>query len=184
MSHHSSDQSRTLFPSLFCTCEEVFVGVFRGARLTKLYRSWEDNPDIGFVTMMMVNLCYDCHLLDAFFLQAFVSVLMMSVVKFVHKNHFELLKGSGMAFCAGGDIVAVYNMMNQDASKAGPERTQQATEKSLVYLLGTYLKPHVAILNGITMGGGAGVSIPSTFRITTGGTECNKDMKPVEMKHL
>ncbi|KAI9181733.1 hypothetical protein LWI28_018013 [Acer negundo] len=37
----TSWQSRTLFPSLFCT----------GGRLKKLYRSWEDDPDIGFVTM-------------------------------------------------------------------------------------------------------------------------------------
>nr|POE52228.1 3-hydroxyisobutyryl-coa hydrolase-like protein 2, mitochondrial [Quercus suber] len=29
----------------------------------------------------------------------------------------------------------------------------------------TYLKPHVALLNGITMGGGAGVSIPGMFRV-------------------
>lgn len=33
----------------------------------------------------------------------------------------------------------------------------------------------VAILNGITMGGGAGVSIPGTFRIATDKTVCNKD---------
>ncbi|KAG1362201.1 hypothetical protein COCNU_10G004200 [Cocos nucifera] len=36
-----------------------------------------------------------------------------------------------------------------------------------IYILGTYLKPHVAILDGITMGGGAGVSVPGTFRIAT-----------------
>ncbi|KAJ4827639.1 hypothetical protein Tsubulata_008258 [Turnera subulata] len=36
-----------------------------------------------------------------------------------------------------------------------------------VYLVGTLLKPHVAILNGITMGGGTGVSIPGTLRIAT-----------------
>ncbi|KAK4849483.1 hypothetical protein QYF36_025316 [Acer negundo] len=37
----TSWQSRTLFPSLFCT----------GGRLKKLYRSWGDDPDIGFVIM-------------------------------------------------------------------------------------------------------------------------------------
>ncbi|KZV43495.1 3-hydroxyisobutyryl-CoA hydrolase-like protein 1, mitochondrial-like [Dorcoceras hygrometricum] len=36
-----------------------------------------------------------------------------------------------------------------------------------IYFLGTYLKPNVAILNGITMGGGAGISIPGTFRLAT-----------------
>jgi enoyl-CoA hydratase/carnithine racemase len=32
----------------------------------------------------------------------------------------------------------------------------------------------VALLNGITMGGGAGVSIPGTFRIATDKTVCRK----------
>lgn len=41
---------------------------------------------------------------------------------------------------------------------------------SFIYLLGTYLKPHVAILDGITMGGGAGISIPGTFRVATNKT--------------
>ncbi|KAG2381190.1 3-hydroxyisobutyryl-CoA hydrolase-like protein [Vigna angularis] len=41
------------------------------------------------------------------------------------------------------------------------------TAYSFMYLIGTYLKPHVALLNGITMGGGAGVSIPGTFRVAT-----------------
>ncbi|KAK9279077.1 hypothetical protein L1049_012752 [Liquidambar formosana] len=36
-----------------------------------------------------------------------------------------------------------------------------------IYLLGTYLKPHVAILDGITMGGGAGISLPGMFRLVT-----------------
>uniref|UniRef100_A0A7N2LEC4 3-hydroxyisobutyryl-CoA hydrolase n=1 Tax=Quercus lobata TaxID=97700 RepID=A0A7N2LEC4_QUELO len=39
-----------------------------------------------------------------------------------------------------------------------------------IYILGTYLKPHVALLNGITMGGGAGVSIPGMFRVATNKT--------------
>ncbi|KAK4848016.1 hypothetical protein QYF36_008187 [Acer negundo] len=104
------------------------INTSMGARLNKLYRSWEDDPDIGFVTM----------------------------------------KGSGRAFCAGGDIVAVYNMMNQGKLEGCKEFFR--TVYSFIYFLGTYLKPHVAILNGITMGGGAGVSIPSTFRIATGRT--------------
>lgn len=32
----------------------------------------------------------------------------------------------------------------------------------------------VALLNGITMGGGAGVSIPGTFRVATDKTVCSK----------
>ncbi|KAF2315407.1 hypothetical protein GH714_039132 [Hevea brasiliensis] len=99
-----------------------------GARLLKLYRSWEDNPDIGFVVM----------------------------------------KGSGRAFCAGGDIVSLYHLINQGKLEDCKEFFR--TVYSFIYELGTYLKPHVAILDGITMGGGAGVSIPGTFRVATNKT--------------
>ncbi|KDP28818.1 hypothetical protein JCGZ_14589 [Jatropha curcas] len=96
-----------------------------GARLLKLYTSWEDNPDIGFVAM----------------------------------------KGSGRAFCAGGDIVALYHLINQGRLEDCKEFFR--TLYTFIYILGTYLKPHVAILDGITMGGGGGVSIPGTFRVAT-----------------
>ncbi|KAF2313102.1 hypothetical protein GH714_009328 [Hevea brasiliensis] len=41
---------------------------------------------------------------------------------------------------------------------------------SFMYVLGTYSKPHVAILDGITMGGGAGISIHGAYRIATNKT--------------
>ncbi|ONK55692.1 uncharacterized protein A4U43_C10F30 [Asparagus officinalis] len=94
-------------------------------RLKKLYESWEDNSDIGFVMM----------------------------------------KGSGRAFCAGGDVVGLYHLINQGKLKECKDFFKEVY--SFIYILGTYLKPHVAILDGITMGGGAGVSIPGTFRIAT-----------------
>ncbi|KAL3028231.1 hypothetical protein AAZX31_03G102200 [Glycine max] len=95
------------------------------ATLHKLYRSWEEDPDIGFV----------------------------------------MLKGSGRAFAAGGDIVALYHLINKGNLEACKEFFR--TAYSFMYLIGTYLKPHVALLNGITMGGGAGISIPGTFRVAT-----------------
>ncbi|KAG5565450.1 hypothetical protein RHGRI_001366 [Rhododendron griersonianum] len=99
-----------------------------GARLQKLYKSWEDNPDIGFV----------------------------------------MLKGSGRAFCAGGDIVSLYHLINEGNIEACKDFCR--TVYGFIYQLGTYLKPHVALLNGITMGGGGGVSIPGTFRVATNKT--------------
>ncbi|XP_044481259.1 3-hydroxyisobutyryl-CoA hydrolase-like protein 1, mitochondrial [Mangifera indica] len=81
---------------------------------------------------------------------------------------FVMMKGSGRAFCAGGDIVALYHLINQ--GKLEESKNFFRTLYSFIYLLGTYLKPHVAILNGITMGGGAGVSIPGTLRIASSRT--------------
>ncbi|XP_039122655.1 3-hydroxyisobutyryl-CoA hydrolase-like protein 2, mitochondrial isoform X2 [Dioscorea cayenensis subsp. rotundata] len=94
-------------------------------RLKKLYESWEDNSDIGFVMM----------------------------------------KGSGRAFCAGGDVVNLYRLLNE--GKVEDCKDFFRNLYMFIYILGTYLKPHVAILDGITMGGGAGVSVPGTFRIAT-----------------
>ena len=40
-------------------------------------------------------------------------------------------------------------------------------EYTLNHLLGTMHMPHIALLDGIVMGGGAGVSIHGQFRIAT-----------------
>ncbi|KAK6129772.1 hypothetical protein DH2020_036479 [Rehmannia glutinosa] len=96
------------------------------ARLNRLYESWEENSDIGFVMM----------------------------------------KGGGQRpFCSGTDVIALYQLLNE-----GKTEECKAFFQSLykfVYVLGTYLKPHVAIMDGIVMGGGAGISLPGMFRVVT-----------------
>ncbi|XP_057548305.1 3-hydroxyisobutyryl-CoA hydrolase-like protein 1, mitochondrial isoform X1 [Amaranthus tricolor] len=78
---------------------------------------------------------------------------------------FVMMKGSGKAFCAGGDIVTLYHQISEGKIEDCKELFR--TLYTFIYMLGTYLKPHVALLNGITMGGGGGVSIPGTFRVAT-----------------
>lgn len=95
------------------------------ARLKRLYDSWEENSDIGFV----------------------------------------LMKGSGRAFCSGADVVRLYHSLNEGNTDEAEQFFK--TLYSFVYLQGTYLKPHVAILDGITMGCGSGISLPGMFRVVT-----------------
>lgn len=71
-------------------------------------------------------------------------------------------------FCAGGDVTMVRQSALEDGGKAG--RDFFFTEYRLNHLLFTYPKPVVAFMDGITMGGGVGISQPATFRVATENT--------------
>ncbi|PKU26570.1 enoyl-CoA hydratase/isomerase family protein [Telmatospirillum siberiense] len=76
-----------------------------------------------------------------------------------------ILKSAGKAFCAGGDIRAV-----REASLAGEHERNEAffsEEYDLVHAIGTYPKPYVALIDGVAMGGGLGLSINGRYRVVT-----------------
>ncbi|OAO95533.1 CHY1 [Arabidopsis thaliana] len=79
-----------------------------------------------------------------------------------------ILKGHGRAFCAGGDVAAVVRDINQGNWRLGANYF--SSEYMLNYVMATYSKAQVSILNGIVMGGGAGVSVHGRFRIATENT--------------
>jgi enoyl-CoA hydratase len=67
-------------------------------------------------------------------------------------------------FCAGGDI----RMLAESGAGDGTEaREFFFTEYRLNALLFDYPKPVVAIMDGVTMGGGVGLSMPAKFRVAT-----------------
>ncbi len=73
----------------------------------------------------------------------------------------------GRGFCAGGDI----RMLADSGSKDGVEARQFFhTEYRMNHKLFTYVKPVVAFMDGITMGGGVGISLPCRYRIATENT--------------
>lgn len=74
-----------------------------------------------------------------------------------------IVDGAGeKGFCAGGDI-----RMLAESGKAGDGRawTFWRDEYQLNTLIAEYPKPYVALIDGITMGGGVGVSIHGEFRV-------------------
>ena len=73
----------------------------------------------------------------------------------------------GRGFCAGGDVVMLWRSGGGDAEDA---KHFFFAEYRLNHLLFTYPKPTIAIMDGITMGGGVGISLPCKFRIATENT--------------
>jgi enoyl-CoA hydratase/carnithine racemase len=74
----------------------------------------------------------------------------------------------GRAFCAGGDIRTVVEAARDHgvASAVG----FFADEYRMNWRIGTLGKPYIALLDGITMGGGVGISVHGTHRIATENT--------------
>jgi enoyl-CoA hydratase len=73
----------------------------------------------------------------------------------------------GRGFCAGGDVVMLARSGAGDGAEA---RAFFHEEYRLNHLLFTYAKPTVAFMDGITMGGGVGISQPCRFRVATENT--------------
>ncbi|MXO58465.1 enoyl-CoA hydratase/isomerase family protein [Altererythrobacter salegens] len=74
----------------------------------------------------------------------------------------------GRGFCAGGDVQLVRRSALEDGGAAG--RAFFHAEYQLNHLMFTYPKPIVAFMDGVTMGGGVGISQPATYRVATENT--------------
>ena len=93
-----------------------------------------------------------------------------ALLQWLHDPAVELViidHAEGRGFCAGGDVVMLQRSGNEDASDA---KRFFFAEYRLNHLLFAYPKPTMAIMDGITMGGGVGISQPCDFRIATENT--------------
>jgi len=79
-----------------------------------------------------------------------------------------LIRGAGeRAFCAGGDVRAIYEAGRGISGNRDLTSAFFREEYELIRRIHRYPKPYVAIVDGITMGGGAGVSVNGAFRVAT-----------------
>ncbi|HEY0044404.1 MAG TPA: enoyl-CoA hydratase/isomerase family protein [Allosphingosinicella sp.] len=73
----------------------------------------------------------------------------------------------GRGFCAGGDVVMLARSGAIDGKDA---RAFFHEEYRLNHLLFSYVKPTIAFMDGIVMGGGVGISQPCKYRVATENT--------------
>ncbi len=80
--------------------------------------------------------------------------------------HAVVIEGAGgRAFCAGGDIRAV--RAHALAGETDAVEAFFAAEYALNGVIAAYPKPYVALVDGICMGGGIGVSVHGRYRVAT-----------------
>ena len=73
----------------------------------------------------------------------------------------------GRGFCAGGDIRMLAGSGATDGEEA---RAFFRAEYRMNHRLFTYVKDTIAFMDGVTMGGGVGVSMPCRYRVATENT--------------
>ncbi len=101
---------------------------------------------------------------------AMCETMSAALLKWMHDDSVEAVvidHAEGRGFCAGGDVVMIARSGSEDAADA---KRFFFAEYRLNHLLFTYPKPTVAIMDGITMGGGVGISLPCDYRIATEAT--------------
>lgn len=87
------------------------------------------------------------------------------------QSHLTITKSTGnKAFCAGGDVVAL-----AIANGKGPAGKLASVRffydvYGLYHLIGAFPKPYICFMNGISMGGGVGLSVHGSFRVVTENT--------------
>jgi enoyl-CoA hydratase len=73
----------------------------------------------------------------------------------------------GRAFCAGGDVRAIYDARHGGTGSGDYKADFFREEYTLIRRVHRFAKPYVALVDGIAMGGGCGVSINGSHCIAT-----------------
>lgn len=105
-----------------------------------------------------------------------LNALNLTMVKEMHKSldaiekdndiKAVVVKGAGeVAFCAGGDVKTVRQDCLDNKEDLSLEFFRE--EYQLNYRIANFKKPYISLLNGVTMGGGVGLSVHGKYRIAT-----------------
>ncbi|WRT66410.1 uncharacterized protein IL334_003366 [Kwoniella shivajii] len=98
--------------------------------------------------------------------QEMIDLLSKKIRNWRELESCKVIIGTGdqRAFCAGGDVKQLVLDLKEGKDTALPFFK---SEFELNWTLGRLGKPYVAVIDGVTMGGGAGLSLPATIRIAT-----------------
>lgn len=104
-----------------------------------------------------------------------LNALNLSMVKKIKPKLLEyesqvrmvIVQGSGgKAFCAGGDVKSITeNGVGAISMEMGS--TFFKNEYSMNSIIGKYRIPYISLIDGITMGGGVGISVHGKYRVAT-----------------
>lgn len=99
--------------------------------------------------------------------QTMVDLLSTVLIRWERDDEVRAVVVSGAGergLCAGGDVVAVYHSARKDGVEA---RRFWRAEYLMNGQIGRFSKPYVALMDGIVMGGGVGVSAHGDVRVVT-----------------
>jgi len=84
-----------------------------------------------------------------------------------------VVRGAGdRAFCAGGDVRAIYDARHHPKGEGDYKSDFFREEYWLIERVHRFPKPYIALMDGIAMGGGMGVSVNGSRRVATERSLC------------
>lgn len=116
--------------------------------------------DLGVVTLNRPNVLNSLNLSMIIAL----SEQLKAWAKAEHIKAIVIRAAEGRAFCAGGDLRLTYERMRHHDAAMNEFFNYEYQLNRLIF---HYPKPYIAFLDGITMGGGVGISIHGSHRVAT-----------------
>lgn len=119
-----------------------------------------NDGDLGIITLNRPSVLNSLN-------HSMISVMHAQLKRWASAAHIKAVvirAAEGRAFCAGGDIRLTYERHQaKDPAQFDFFRDEYQLNRFIFH----YPKPYIALLDGITMGGGVGISIHGSHRVAT-----------------